>query len=61
VSDSFLTLSFDWTSITSCKEVIDLKKTVANIAFAAFITANAVVCVALALSVAYYVYVDFIR
>jgi hypothetical protein len=54
-------LSFDWASITSSKEVIDLKKTVANIAFAAFITANAVVGVALAFSVAYYVYADFIR
>lgn len=61
MSDSFLTLSFDWASITSSKEVIDLKKTVANIAFAAFITANAVVGVAIVLSVAYYVYVDFIR
>ena len=61
MSDSFLTLSNNWASITSSKEVIDLKKTVANIAFAAFITANAVVGVAIALAVSYYAYADFIR
>lgn len=38
-----------------------MKNAVVNVAFAAFITANAVVVAAIALSVAYYVYTDFIR
>jgi hypothetical protein len=38
-----------------------MKNAVVNIAFAAFIIANAVVAVALAVSVGYYVYADFIR
>lgn len=61
MSDSFLTLSFDWASITSSKEVIDLKNVFVNAVLVVVIGYSIFAVTVTLASVAYYAYVDFIR
>ena len=50
-----------WLRVTTCKEVIDLKNVLVNVACAAVIGYGVIGAVATVVGIAYYAYVDFIR